>query len=441
MYCFASYTTQRLKNPLLITAKQATITRESARLGVASKIVTAGCRKKSNSIPKTTTAMTSETVDPLILETVERACANEIHKYQEEAYYNTVPRDLFRALCNAGLGGLAIPEQYGGLAANAATTAAIFEVIARYDLGPAIFISVHAMVCSLISRHGTTEQHQRLLPRLASGELLAAFALTEPNAGSDAAAIATEAVSAQNGFVLRGEKCYITSAGFADIYLVFARTPTDPINGSEQSHISAFLVPACAAGLSISKPERKMGCELSPIASLTFDNVYVPASDVVGSLHQGFKVALSGLASGRVNIAACANGLSLAAIEASKKQLRERTQFGKALAEFQGLQFILADMFIQTEAARLLTQKAAETIDRERIGAETADTSRLSSSTAKCFATDTAMQVTTNAVQLLGGAGYIKEYQVERLMREAKMLQIVEGTNQIQRIIIAREIL
>jgi alkylation response protein AidB-like acyl-CoA dehydrogenase len=150
---------------------------------------------------------------------------------------------------------------------------------------------------------------------------------------------------------------------------------------------------------------------------------------------------LSGLASGRVNIAACANGLSLAAIEASKRHLRERSQFGKPLADFQGLQFMVADMFIKTEAARLLTQHAADTIDLERKGTKTTDASRLSSATAKCFATDTAMEVTIQAVQLLGGAGYIKEYQVERLMREAKMLQIVEGTNQIQRIIVAREIL
>ncbi len=385
--------------------------------------------------------MTSDTVDPLILETVDRACAAEIHKYQHEAYYNTVPRGLFQALCDAGLGGLAVPEQYGGMAASAATTAAIFEVIARYDLSPAIFISVHAMVCSLISRHGTADQHQRLLPRLASGELLAAFALTEPGAGSDAAALVTEATPTEDGFILRGEKCYITSAGFADIYLVFARTKSASTESLQHSSISAFLVPASAPGLSISKPERKMGCELSPIASLTLDGVRVPSSDVVGLLHQGFKVALSGLASGRVNIAACANGLSLAAIEASKRHLRERSQFGKPLADFQGLQFMVADMFIKTEAARLLTQHAADTIDLERKGTKTTDASRLSSATAKCFATDTAMEVTIQAVQLLGGAGYIKEYQVERLMREAKMLQIVEGTNQIQRIIVAREIL
>jgi alkylation response protein AidB-like acyl-CoA dehydrogenase len=380
--------------------------------------------------------MTVDAVDPLIIETVDRACAAEIPKYQTDAHYNTVPRALFQALCNVGLGGLAVPEQFGGMAANAATTAAIFETIARYDLGPAIFVSVHAMVCSLLSRHGTSDQHQRLLPKMASGELLAAFALTEPGAGSDAAALSTEASATGDGFTLRGEKCYITSAGFADIYLVFART-----HNQGQSAITAFLVPASAPGLTISKPERKMGCELSPIASLRFDDVYVPTSDVVGTLHQGFKVALSGLASGRVNIAACANGVSLAAIEASKKHLHERSQFGKPLAEFQGLQFMLADMYIKTEAARVLTKNAAETIDQERAGAATTEASRLSSSAAKCFATDTAMEVTTNAVQLLGGAGYIKEYQVERLMREAKMLQIVEGTNQIQRIIVAREIL
>lgn len=380
--------------------------------------------------------MTPSSVDPLILEAVETVCSKEIPCYQNDSFYNTVPRPLFTSLCAAGLGGLSVPEDFGGVGASAATTAAVFETIARYDLGPAIFVSVHSMVCSLINRHGSDEQRTRLLPTLASGGYLAAFALTEPGAGSDAAALTTTATPCAEGFSLRGEKCYITSAGFADLYLVFART-----SGGDHSATSAFLVPSSAAGLSISKPERKMGCELSPIASLKFDDVIVDHSALLGPINEGFKVALSGLASGRVNIAACANGISHAAIESARRHLKERVQFGRPLADFQGLQFMLADMFSALQAARLLTHQAALEIDAERSGDTTSTNSRLSSSVAKCFATDAAMEITTNAVQLLGGAGYIKEYQVERYMRDAKMLQIVEGTNQIQRMIIARELL
>jgi alkylation response protein AidB-like acyl-CoA dehydrogenase len=291
------------------------------------------------------------------------------------------------------------------------------------------------MVAGLISRFGSDAQKSSILPKLVSGEYLAAFALTEPHAGSDAAALSTEAKPDGNEFVLRGNKCYITSAGFADLYLVFARTPTD--TGTE---ISAFLVPADTPGLSIGKPEKKMGCELSPIASLFLEDVRVPASALLGPLHEGFKVALSGLAGGRVNIAACANGIAATAIDLAVKHLKDRRQFGHALAEFQGLQFMVAEMYSKLRAAQLLTMDAAHQLDAQRLGKAGLNT-KLSSSLAKCFATDAAMSITTDAVQLLGGAGYIKEYTVERLMREAKMLQIVEGANQVQRMIVARELL
>lgn len=374
--------------------------------------------------------------ETLILETVERVCGREIPRYQNETYYNSVPRELFTSLSEVGLAGLSIAEQYGGMEASAETTAGVFEAISRFDVGPAIFISVHTMVAGLINRFGTELQKKELLPPLASGRHLAAFALTEPQAGSDAHAITTEATKTNGGYLLKGNKCYITSAGFADVYLVFARTRAEPHTG-----ISAFIVSKDAPGLSIGKPEKKMGAELSPIASLFFDNTFVPDSAIIGTPNEGFAIALSGLAGGRVNIAACANGISLAAIGAATKHLRERKQFGKSLAEFQGLQFIVADMHQHVEAARLLTLKAARDLDEARLVKNSFINTKLSSSTAKCFATDAAMTITTNAVQLLGGAGYVKEYCVERYMRDAKMLQIVEGTNQIQRIIIARELL
>ncbi len=376
--------------------------------------------------------MSSSFVDPLIIETVTRLCETEIPKYQTEECYNTIPRALFTAMCEAGLGGLSIPEEYGGIGASAATSAAVYETISRYDIGPAIFLSVHAMVSGIISRHGSEQQKREYLPKFASGELLAAFALTEPNAGSDTAAIASEAKILADGFSLSGNKCYITSAGFADIYLTFAKTEDENTSG-----LSGFIIPKETPGMSWGKPERKMGAELSPIASLFFDNAHLPKSALIGVLHGGRKVALSGLAGGRVNIAACANGLARAAIEDSIAYMKERQQFGKALVEFQGLQFMLADMHMKLSASQLLTAKAAEDIDLAAHGTNT----KLSSSTAKCFATDAAMAITTDAVQLFGGAGYIKDYTVERYMRDAKMLQIVEGANQIQRIIIAREII
>lgn len=375
--------------------------------------------------------------DQLIVETVERLCRDEFHKYQNESFYNTVPKELVRAIGTIGLGGLAIPEEYGGLDASAVTTAKVFETMARFDTGPAIFVSVHAMVSGLIHRFGTADQKSALLPQLATCSLLGAFALTEPHAGSDAHALSTEARRVDGGFRLNGSKCYITSAGFADLYIVFAKTAS-----SEQiSEVSAFIVPSDTKGLTIGKAEKKMGAELSPIASIFFEDAFVPDSALLGDLHGGFKAALSGLAGGRINIAACANGLSRAAIEAATNHIKERKQFGKTLSEFQGLQFLLADMYQRFRAAELLTEHSAYELDLLRAGSATAAKIRLSSSTAKCFATDAAMSITTDAVQLLGGAGYIKEYSVERYMRDAKMLQIVEGANQIQRMIIAKELL
>jgi len=369
--------------------------------------------------------------DREIQATIERVCASEIPKYQNETYYNTLPRELFNSFAQVGVTGVSIPEEFDGMGAGVFTSALIMETIARFDLGPAIFMSVHSMVSGLIAKNANTEQKKSLLPKLASGELLGAFALTEPQAGSDAGALACEARKVSNGFSLKGTKCYITSAGFADLYLVFAKTENKGEKG-----ISAFIVPAATKGITIGKPEKKMGCELSPIASMFFEDAVVPENALIGELNSGYKIALSGLAGGRVNIAACANGLSQTAIDLSLKHLQERKQFNQELINFQGLQFILADMYIKLEAARALTWKSAAEIDQ--IDSKGLNT-RLSSSVAKCFATDAAMNITTDAVQLLGGAGYIKEYQVERLMREAKMLQIVEGTNQIQRLVIARE--
>ncbi|RMG40960.1 MAG: acyl-CoA dehydrogenase [Candidatus Dadabacteria bacterium] len=364
-----------------------------------------------------------------IRQSVRKLAQAEIPAYQNESYYGTVPLELFKKLSELGLAGLSTDEQYGGSSGNPCIIAAVIEELARQDLGPAIFLGVHLMVSGLINRNGTEAQKEKYLPRLASGEWLGAYALTEPTAGSDAASLKTTAKKDNDIYLLNGEKCYITSAGWANLYIVFARTDSQ----AGKDGISAFIVEASSEGLDVSPPEKKMGCELSPIASVRFNDVKVPEENLLGELNKGYRLALAALAGGRVNIAAAANGLSGSAIKTALSHLKERKQFGRALIEFQGLQFMLADMKMKYEAAKLLTEKAALALTEHK------PSERIDCSIAKCFATDAAMQITTDAVQLLGGAGYIKDYKVERLMRDAKMLQIVEGTNQIQRMLIARE--
>ena len=366
-----------------------------------------------------------------IRSSVRRLSEREIPKYQSDEHYNTIPRALFRACSELGLTGLDIPESLGGIEADAVTSMVVMEELAAVDLGPAIFISVHAMVSGLIARFGTPDQQQRFLPKMASGDYLGAFGLTEPAAGSNAAALRSTARRSGDTYILNGDKCYITSAGFADLYVVFARVGS----GTGSEGITAFIVESGAPGLTIGKPEKKMGAELSPIATIQFTDLVVPEANRLGGEGEGYRVALSGLAGGRINIAACANGIARSALERALTHLKEREQFGQKLIEFQGLQFMLADMRLKLEAAQLITWQAARTLDT----APESRQNRITSSLAKCAATDAAMSITTDAVQLLGGAGYIREYAVERLMREAKMLQIVEGANQVQRMLIARE--
>ncbi len=361
-------------------------------------------------------------------DTVRKLAQTEIPRYLQSQDF---PRELFRTFAQNGLTGVNIPTSLGGIEVDSVTRALIIEEIAACDLGPAIFLSVHNMVAGLLTRHASETQKKKYLPELANGNLLGAFALSEPGAGSDAAALSTTAKKDGDSFCLNGSKCWITSAGEADIYLVFVKT--DDALPSES--ISAFLVEKDRKGVSIGPPEKKMGCELSPIASVFFDNVLVPAENLVGTLNDGYRIALSGLAGGRVNIAAAANGLSRTALRLATEHLSNRKQFNTSLIDFQGLQFMLADMKMKLEAGLLLTWRAARLLDENNSSA-----ARMYPSLAKCFATDSAMQVTTDAVQLMGAMGYIKETGAEKLMRDAKMLQIVEGTNQIQRIIIAREL-
>lgn len=375
--------------------------------------------------------------DHEILSEVYKFCITEFPKYYHLKESHEFPLKLFKDLGTLGATGVATSENFGGLAKTSLFVANLMEQMASVDLGPAVFLSVHLMVSKIIENFADEKIKGEFLQKLVSGQQLGAFALTEPSAGSDAASIRSEVKIEADNFILNGQKCYITSAGWADIYIVFARTKTLDEVTSNKDGISAFIIPASLTGVTAGKPERKMGCELSPISTVHFDNVNIPREYLLGELHKGYKIALSGLASGRINIGGCANGISKSAIEKSSLYMTQRKQFGKDISEFQGLQFILADMRIKYESARQMVFYAADCLDKNLNPTDP----NLYPSIAKCLATDNAMSITTDAVQLFGGAGYIEDYQVEGLMRDAKMLQIVEGSNQIQRNLIAKSTL
>ncbi|HEV2235632.1 MAG TPA: acyl-CoA dehydrogenase family protein, partial [Ktedonobacterales bacterium] len=290
--------------------------------------------------------------------------------------------------------------------------------------------SVHNMVTSLIGRFGDDEQRRRWLPRLATGEVLAAFSLSEAHAGSDAASLTTAARRDGDHYIVNGAKYWVTNAGVADLYAVMVRT--DATAGARG--ISTLVVERGTPGFSIGKIEHKMGLHASPTGELLFADCRIPVANRLSDEGMGFKIALSGLDGGRVNIGASAVGLAQAALEVATRYARERQAFGRAIGGFEGIQFMLADMAIKIAAARLLVYQAAATMDAG--GSPT-----LHAAMAKCFATDAAMAVTADAVQVLGGAGYVRDWPVERYMREAKVTQIVEGTNQIQRLVVARALL
>ena len=340
------------------------------------------------------------------------------------------PREVLAQLAALGLTGLLIPEEHGGANLSRLTSAIVYEELARGDFSTAVWLSVHNMVTSLIVRFGDGEQHRRWLPRLASGELLAAFSLSEAHAGSDAASLTTAARRDGDHYIVSGAKYWVTNAGVADLYAVMVRT--DPQAGARG--ISTLLVEQGTPGFRIGKVEHKMGMHASPTGELLFEDCRIPVANRLGEEGMGFRIALSGLDGGRVNIAASAVGLAQAACEVATRYAQERQAFGRPIGGFEGIQFMLADMAMRIEASRLLVYQAAQKMD-------TGESAGLYAAMAKCFATDAAMAITTDAVQVLGGAGYVRDWPVERYMREAKVGQIVEGTNQIQRLVIARALL
>ncbi len=336
--------------------------------------------------------------------------------------------EIFQGLGAQGVTGLTLPENYGGAGLAYADYVAVLEEIAKASVAYAVTVSVSSMVQSILHEYGTEAQRQQYLPALTAGTEIGAFALSESHAGSDAASLKTSARRTEGGYLLNGTKMWITSAGVAKTYVVMARTGGEGAKG-----ISAFIVRDGDKGFTYGKAEKKMGWRTSPTRELVFQDCFVPEDRRLLAEGEGFKVAMGGLDRGRVAIGAIGVGCAQRALDEAARYALGRVQFDQAIFDFQGLQFMLADMALEVEASRLLVQKAADLLDR---GVEPGKLASM----AKLKATDTAMYVTTEAVQIHGGVGYTSEYPVERFMRDAKVLQIVEGTNQIQRVVIARHL-
>ncbi|MFF7794933.1 acyl-CoA dehydrogenase family protein [Streptomyces sp. NPDC007991] len=351
-----------------------------------------------------------------------------VPKAAEEEDAGRFPRELFTLLSRSGLLGLPYDSEYGGGDQPYEVYLQVLEELAAVRLTVGLGVSVHSLASYALAASGTKEQQVEHLPAMLGGGMLGAYCLSEPHSGSDAAALRTRAVRDGDAWVITGTKAWITHGGIADFYTVMARTGEEGPRG-----ITAFLVPGDAPGLSAAPPEKKMGLKGSPTAQVHFDGVRVTDDRRIGEEGQGLAIALSALDSGRLGIAACAIGVAQAALDEALAYATERRQFGKPIADFQGLRFMLADMATQIEAGRALYLAAARLRDAGRPFAAQA-------AMAKLHCTDTAMRVTTDAVQILGGYGYTADFPAERYMREAKVLQIVEGTNQIQRMVIARHL-
>jgi alkylation response protein AidB-like acyl-CoA dehydrogenase len=338
----------------------------------------------------------------------------------------TFPGEVFTILGKAGLLGLPYPEEFGGGGQPYEVYLQVLEELGARWAAVAVAVSVHGLSCYPLATFGTPEQRERWLPQLLDGVQLGAYSLSEPQAGSDAAALVCRADPTADGYRINGTKAWITSGGRADSYTLFARTSADRSQG-----VSCFLIPADAAGLTFGKPEDKMGLRAVPTTSAYYDNVMIPTDRLIGKEGQGLPIAFSALDSGRLGIAAISVGLAQAALNDAVAYARERQTFGRRIIDHQGLGFLLADMAAAVQSARATYLDAARRRDAGREYSQAA-------SIAKLIATDAAMKVTTDAVQVLGGYGYTKDFPLERYMREAKIMQIFEGTNQIQRLVISR---
>lgn len=386
-----------------------------------------------------TTTVVPTRPDPFALSEEERTVRDTARDFAQRELAPTVAlrddeerydRALFTRMGELGLTAIPYPEEYGGAGLSYFAWVLACEEIAAADMGMAVSLSVHVLTQLCIFTHGNEEQKQRLLPPMTAGTQLGAFALTEPQAGSDAAALGLAARRTDSGYSLTGTKVWITNAGEADQYVVFATV--DRARGKDG--ITAFVVGRDTPGFRIGSHERKMGIRDSSSAELVFEEATIAEESRLGAEGDGLKIALGSLASGRISIAAACTGLARAALEHATQYATQRTQFGRPIAEQQMIQATLADAAVAVDASRLLTWRAA----RQRDAGESINAT---SSMAKMFASDTAMRVATDAVQVYGGAGYSRDNPVERFMRDAKGAQIYEGTNQVQRLIIAQQLI
>ncbi len=368
----------------------------------------------------------------MLREAIRSICEDRIAPYAaavdaEERF----PQEAFDALKQSDFAAIHVPEAYGGAGADALATCIVIEEVARVDASASLIPAVNKLGSMPVLLAGSEDLKRRYLPPIAAGEAMFSYALSESEAGIDAAAMRTRAERDGDFYVLNGSKKWITNAGVSEYYTVLAVTSP----GVGAKGISAFVVEKSDPGTSFGAPERKLGIKGSPTREVYLDNVRIPATRRIGEEGTGFKTALRTLDHTRVTIAAQAVGIAQGALDVATAYVKERRQFGKAVAEFQGVQFLLADMAMKLEVARQMTYVAAGKSERSDSDLT------FYGAAAKCFASDAAMAITTDAVQLLGGYGYVKDYPVERMMRDAKITQIYEGTNQIQRLVMARQLL
>ena len=337
--------------------------------------------------------------------------------------------DVLRQAAELGFAGIYVRDDVGGSGLTRLDSALIFEELARGDPSTAAFISIHNMASWMIDRFGSDELRTRYLPRLTTMELIASYCLTEPGSGSDAASLRTSARLDGAAYVLNGSKAFISGGGASDVYVVMARTGEEGPKG-----ISAFVVEKDMPGLSFGAQERKLGWNSQPTAQVNLDDCRVPAENRISAEGEGFRIAMAGLDSGRLNIAACSVGGAAYALETAKAYAESRTQFGRPLKDFQALQFKLADMATDLEASRLMVWRGADALDRR------APRATMLCAMAKRFATDACFQIADEALQIHGGYGYLKDYPLERILRDLRVHRILEGTNEIMRVITAREL-
>jgi len=347
-------------------------------------------------------------------------------RWDEEKHF---PVDVLRKAAELGFAGLYVGEDVGGSALSRLDASIVFEQLSYGDVSTAAFISIHNMASWMIDRFGSDELRKRYLPRLTTMELIASYALTEPGAGSDAAAMTTSARKDGDHYVLNGSKAFISGAGVSDVYVVMART-----GGPGAKGVSAFVIENGAPGLSFGAQERKMGWNSQPTAQVNFDDCRVPEANRIGQEGEGFRFAMAGLDGGRINIASCSLGGAGLALDTAKAHLETRKAFGNPLKDFQGLQWRLADMATDLDAARLMVRRAAHALDNRDPNATRY------CAMAKRLATDTGFEVANQALQLHGGYGYLRDFPLERIVRDLRVHQILEGTNEIMRVITAREL-